>query len=138
MPTTSIDSSMPVAPDAPLRLAVAAQIAFPHGGITAKGLRKEAMRGKLQVWRMAGKDYTTLNAIKDMQTKCLLEKTPGCGSSQKETSGISNMDQSALALAAARETAKALRESCSNTSQKASGPRETGRVIHLKSKSPTS
>ena len=43
----TVDPTMPVAPDAPLRLHVAAQIAFPHGGITAKGLRKEALRGKL-------------------------------------------------------------------------------------------
>jgi integrase len=43
-----MDSSLfNVAHDAPLRLADAAKIAFPAGGMTASGLRREAARGRL-------------------------------------------------------------------------------------------
>ena len=52
--------------DAPLRLSIAAELAFPFGGMTAAGLRKEAARGNLAVERIAGKDYTTLAAIEAM------------------------------------------------------------------------
>jgi hypothetical protein len=46
--------------DAPIRLSVAAKLAFPDGSMTASGLRREAARGRLLVERIAGKDYTTL------------------------------------------------------------------------------
>jgi hypothetical protein len=46
--------------DTPLRLAVAAAIAYPDGSMTASGLRREAAKGRLVVERTAGKDYTTL------------------------------------------------------------------------------
>jgi hypothetical protein len=49
-----------VKPDTPLRLDVAAALAFPDGSMKASGLRKEAGRGRLVVERIAGKDYTTL------------------------------------------------------------------------------
>ena len=51
----------------PLRLAVAAKIAFPDGSITAQALRREASRGRLTVERVAGKDYTTLANIERMK-----------------------------------------------------------------------
>ena len=44
--------------DAPLRLADAAALAFPHGGMTAAGLRKEAAKGRLAIFRIANKDFT--------------------------------------------------------------------------------
>src|ERR1700742_2813012 len=49
-----------VAPDAPLRLSIAASLAYPDGSMTASGLRREAARGRLVIERTAGKDYTTL------------------------------------------------------------------------------
>jgi hypothetical protein len=56
--------------DAPLRLARAAEIAFPDGSMTASGLRKEAAKGRLVIERIANKDYTTLAAIADMRAAC--------------------------------------------------------------------
>jgi len=53
--------------DRPLRLAVAVKAAFPDGSMTASGLRREARRGHLVIERIAGKDYTTLNAIEEMR-----------------------------------------------------------------------
>ena len=66
---------------APLRLAIAASLAFPDGSMTASGLRREAARGNLVVERIAGKDYTTLANIKQMRELCRVEiKAPDCGS----------------------------------------------------------
>ena len=59
-----------VAPDAPLRLSIAAKLAFPDGSMTVSGLRREAARGRLRIERIAGKDFTTLNEIKRMRELC--------------------------------------------------------------------
>src|SRR5690349_6780613 len=59
-----------VAPDQPLRLAVAAAVAFPDGSMSSSGLRREAARGRLAIERIAGKDFTTLAAIAEMREKC--------------------------------------------------------------------
>jgi hypothetical protein len=78
LPTPANDN---VDPNAPLRLAVAAEHAFPFGGMTASGLRKERDRGRLTTWMIAGKEYTTLNAIEEMKLLCRVEaqdRTSGC------------------------------------------------------------
>ena len=67
--------------DQPLRLAVAAALAFPDGSMTASGLRREASRGRLAIERIAGKDYTTLRNIEEMRALCRVEakgRTCGC------------------------------------------------------------
>jgi hypothetical protein len=68
--------------DTPLRLAEAAQLAFPDGGVTAATLRKEGKRGRLVIYRIAGKDFTTLGHIKGMRELCRVsESRPGSISS---------------------------------------------------------
>ena len=99
-----------VAGDSPLRLVVAARLAFPCGGMTASGLRKERDAGRLRVERIAGKEFTTLNAIKDMRDLCLVrQKACGSGLSPQagtpmgrsvEPSGSSRTESAELALAA--------------------------------------
>src|SRR3981189_2914729 len=67
-------------PTTPLRLSVAAELAFPDGSMTASGLRREGARGRLVIERVAGKDYTTLANIERMRELCRVEaKVPGCG-----------------------------------------------------------
>ena len=56
--------------DTPLRLEAAAALAFPHGGMTASGLRRERDRKRLTTAVIAGKEYTTLAAIRDMVNLC--------------------------------------------------------------------
>lgn len=69
--------------DTPLRLDVVARVAFPGGGMTASGLRREAARGRLQIERIAGKDYTTLANIGRMRELCRLDsKAHGSGLDQ--------------------------------------------------------
>ena len=57
--------------DEPIRLAVAAAAAFPDGSMSASGLRREAAKGRLAIERIAGRDYTTLQAID--QSCCIRE-----------------------------------------------------------------
>ena len=53
-----------------MRLAQAVKVAFPHGGMSVSGLRKEAAKGRLVIERIAGKDFVTLAAIADMRAAC--------------------------------------------------------------------
>jgi hypothetical protein len=62
-----------VSPHTPLRLAVAAALAFPDGSMTASGLRRESARGHLLIERIAGEDYTTLANIERMRETCRVE-----------------------------------------------------------------
>ena len=73
-----------IADDTPLRLDVAAALAYPDGSMTASGLRREAARGRLVIERTAGKDYTTRTAIREMRRLCQLSvKAQGSGSGQR-------------------------------------------------------
>ena len=59
--------------DTPLRLADALVLAFPNGGMTVSGLRREARRGRLRIERIANKDFTTLTAIREMRERCRIQ-----------------------------------------------------------------
>jgi hypothetical protein len=59
-----------IGPDTPLRLHPAAQILFPDGSVTASSLRREAKRGRLQIERIANKQFTTLRAMEQMRQLC--------------------------------------------------------------------
>lgn len=73
-----------IEPNTPLRLSVAAALAFPDGSMTASGLRRECSRGRLVIERIAGKDYTTLANIERMRELCRVEaRVPGCGFGQR-------------------------------------------------------
>jgi hypothetical protein len=58
----------------PLRLAVAARLAFPDGTMGASGLRNERDKGRLDTEMIAGKEYTTLTAIERMRELCRVQK----------------------------------------------------------------
>jgi hypothetical protein len=101
--------------DEPLRLEIAAACAFPDGSIKASGLRREVARGRLVIERIAGKDYTTLRAIKVMREKCRSEvRVPACGSSQHTVANLQSgsfvMASSSDALDSARNKLKKLNE----------------------------
>lgn len=61
-----------IAPDTPLRLDVAVREAFPAGGMTVSGLRREIARGRVEVELIAGKQFSTLSAIAKMRAMCRL------------------------------------------------------------------
>lgn len=66
-----------VTPNTILRLADAARLAFPDGSITVASLRREAARGRLTIWRIAGKDMTSLAEIDLMKERCRVPAREG-------------------------------------------------------------
>src|SRR5579863_2457218 len=59
-----------ITPETPLRLADAVKIAFPMGGMTVAGLRRERDRNRLVIEKIAGKEFTTLAHIERMRELC--------------------------------------------------------------------
>lgn len=108
-------------PNAPIRLADIIPIAFPMGGMTVNGLRKEAGRGHLAILRMAGKDFTTLADIEEMKKICREQSSQRASGFAQPTKtvrqpGSSLIPESSIALDAARATAQRLRGNLQNTS----------------------
>jgi hypothetical protein len=108
-----------VHPDEPLRLEEAIKFAFPHGGMTASGLRNEARAGRLVIEKIANKHFTTLRAIEEMRKSCRVKNSqPAFGSVRRATietrSGSSSIMESKLALAAARMAVTELKNSSKN------------------------
>ena len=135
-----------ISEDTPLRLNVAAALAYPDGSMTASGLRREAAKGRLVIERTAGKDYTTLGAIRQMRERCRVEARgrdfgfgaraatdrPGTHTTQ---SGSSEMENIQRAQAAARMIVQELKGLSPNISTgSTSSKRPKGRVIRLKSR----
>jgi len=117
-----------IMPDTPLRLATAAKLAFPDGSITAKSLRGEAKRGRLRITRIAGKDFTTLAAIKRMIEECHVPQSrpastfANAPAANPSTSSSTVDARSALAAAQnAREKLKKLSPATSPTNTPPNG-----------------
>jgi hypothetical protein len=124
---------------APLRLSRAAEIAFPGGGMTASGLRREAAKGRLAIERIAGKDFTTLAAIEDMRAKCVQPQHPYQPDSGSDPSiepakpfGLSKMADSELAQVALNQTLKELNERSRGTSPPNTRQKKKSNVIQIK------
>ena len=68
--------------DAPMRLMDAARAFFPPDEVpSAVWLRRQASEGRLAMWRIAGKDFTTQEAIREMWRQCqCAQKGQGSGS----------------------------------------------------------
>lgn len=109
---TAESAAQPVAKDKALRLSVAAALAYPDKSMTVSSLRKERNAGRLETWIMAGKEFTSLAAIEEMERQCRAQrKVPASGSSPPSSekpgkfstipSGSSGTDSESLALAAA-------------------------------------
>ena len=122
----------------PLRLDMAAELAFPGGSMTASGLRKEWTRGVLQ-------SNATLAAIGEMRKLCRLDqKEPVSGSSlaaQKPKSeppsrpyGSSGTETGKSALAAARMRAEKLKNGLLSISSNDISLTKPAPVIPLKSR----
>src|SRR5947207_5267283 len=132
-----------VGPDTPLRLSEALKLAFPNGGMTVSGLRRERDRGRLAVERIAGKEFTTLADIERMRALCRSEaKARDCGSSPADPSatsapcGSSATEDANTALALARAKLSKLKERSPTASSQTQASRERATVIPLKSVSP--
>jgi hypothetical protein len=99
--------------NAPLRLKVAAELAFPFGGMTASGLRREIARGNLPVEVIAGKQFVTLAGIDEMRDRCRTNPKERASSLRPprptaKLSGSSEMEKNGPALDAALKIAEEL------------------------------
>jgi hypothetical protein len=56
----------------PIPLADACRL-FPHAKLTVSTLRAEAARGRLDIFRIGRRDYTTTQAMKEMVRRCHAE-----------------------------------------------------------------
>ncbi|MCX7314401.1 MAG: excisionase [Alphaproteobacteria bacterium] len=69
-----IPSPETITPTMPLRLDVAAKLAFPDGSMGVSGLRNEIKKGNLVAEMIAGRIYVTLGAIEEMRRRCTIGK----------------------------------------------------------------
>ena len=87
-----------------------------HFGYTVSTLRAEADRGRLTIYKIGKRLYTTPNDIREMVKKCRVEqKGHGFTLIQGESNGSSATDRALSARAAASETALKLKNSSRNT-----------------------
>lgn len=111
-----------------LRLAVAGE---PYG-LSAAALRAEAKQGRLAIYRLRGKDWTTAKDVQEMFEKCRVQaKALTYGSEdlgKTEThsgqpSGSSKTEDANLALAAAQAIIRRRKESSQSTSSESTSRR---------------
>jgi hypothetical protein len=151
-PKTSkrVPSSDTITPTTPLRLDIAAQVAFPDGSVSVSSLRREIGRGNLRAEMIAGKTFTTLANIDDMRQRCAVPtKAPDSssetqGGQESPTDGLSSTAMPADAASSARQAhlrqiAQGLRNSGrtpkkpSPTTSDENTSRNSAAVIRLKS-----
>lgn len=102
-------------PDDPITLKDAAS----HFGFSEWTLRTEADKGRLTIYRIGRKDYTTPNDIREMVHLCRVEKkAPASTLIRSVSNGSSETDRASSAQAAANEAVMRLRNSSRNTSVK--------------------
>ena len=127
-----------IRPDTPIRLAEAALYAFPNGGMTAAGLRKERDRGHLKTYRVAGKEFTTPLDIERMLDLCRTHPRALASISARPTadetpSGSSAMESGSKALDALLMSVDKLSNGSRTTSRRSTGRSDRTNVIPLKS-----
>jgi hypothetical protein len=90
--------------------------------LTVSTLRAEAARGRLDIFRLGKRDYTTPQAMRDMVRKCQdAARLRASTSTNQEASGSSETDRASSAQAALSQTVAAL---------KAGLPRISGKNIN--------
>jgi hypothetical protein len=128
-----------ITPTSPLRLSVAAKIAFPDGSMSVSALRRMGISGLLTIERIAGKDFTTLANIEEMRTSCRVKPTaPDFTSKSVQVaprSGSSGTPESpSKARAALKASLQRPRVPLRGISSKNTTPATSGEVIPMKLK----
>lgn len=99
-----------------------------HFGFTVATLRAEAERGKLTIYKIGKRLYTTPADIREMVAQCRVDrKAPGFTLTRSESNSSSGMDRASSVLAAAQETTLRLRNSSRNTSGTSTAPNRRAR-----------
>ena len=96
--------------DEPITLAEACNL-YPRSRLTVSTLRAEAARGRLTIFRMGKRDYTTIAFMRDMVRRCQDEDYRRDSiSMRQEANGLSETDNALPAQAALRRTVVALKQ----------------------------
>lgn len=87
-----------------------------HFGFSVYTLRTEADNGRLTIYKIGKRYYTTPADIKEMVNQCRVDlKAPDFTSIRRARNMPSETERASSALAAARETAERLKSSSRNT-----------------------
>lgn len=109
--------------DDPITLAEACAL-YPRAQLTVSTLRAEAARGRLDIFRLGKRDYTTPQAMRDMVRKCQEEGRRRVSTSTRDgDNGSSGTDRVSSAQAALSQTVAALKSGLPNISAKSTGRR---------------
>lgn len=99
-----------------------------HFGFTVSTLRAEAGRGRLTIYKIGKRYYTTPGDIKEMVKQCRVEqKGRDFTLIRGGNSGLSETERASSALAAAKETALRLKNSSRSTSATSTVPSRQAR-----------
>jgi hypothetical protein len=102
--------------DEPITLAEACKL-FPRAKLTVSTLRAEAGRGRLDIFRLGKRDYTTLRSMQEMVRRCQEEDhRRGSTSIASASSGLSETARLESAQAALKQTVSVLKKGSPNTS----------------------
>lgn len=83
----------------PITLKEASEIIF-NKRVGVAALRSEAVRGRLSIFRIGGRDFTTIRDVREMVEKCRVEKhRPASTMTKNETRGLSVTERDSFALA---------------------------------------
>lgn len=94
---------------APITLKEACEVIF-NNRIGVDALRAEAARGRLSIFRIGRRDFTTIRDVREMVEKCRDAKPrPASTSTRKEKPGSSGTARDSSARAALDKTLRALR-----------------------------
>jgi hypothetical protein len=117
----------------PLRLKEAVKIAFPRGGMTVSGLRREIKRGRLECEVIAGKQFVTRRDINLMRQRCRDElRAPvsiSASAGDAKMCGSSSTDKTKSALASALAVTEKLKKSSTIISSGSTD--QTGKKVTL-------
>jgi hypothetical protein len=111
----------------PITLADACNL-YPRAGLTVSTLRAEATRGRLVVFRLGRRDYTTPRDMRELVRKCRDEDyRRDCTSIRPEAGGSSETERASSARAALSATVTALKQGLPRISGKSIPPSEDRR-----------
>lgn len=104
--------------DDPVTLAEACKEVF-GGKVTASTLRAEAARGRLDVFRIGKRDFTTIRSVREMIEKCrVADRRRGFISTKREARGLSATERASSAQGALKRTLQTLQSNLKATSNK--------------------
>jgi len=119
MSRTGID----IAPDDLMTLQEACNRVF-DGAFKVSTLRAEHQRGRLTIYKIGRRHFTTLRDLQEMKKKCLVaQKERASISTRNASNGLSETERLSSALVALTQTTEALKSNSLNISPASTGPR---------------